>query len=138
MAAWSPRTAGYWPSFWCRRIWSSSPAICPPSRTARMRTMPRGGSSKRHGQFGFPRAPRFAMRLHDPWALALLALVPLLWWLQRHLQRDAAVRFPSLTVVRAIPYAGARRWRWLLPALRGLGLLLLALALARPQKGKAE
>ena len=78
------------------------------------------------------------MRLHDPWALALLALVPLLWWLQRRLQRDAAVRFPSLTVVRAIPYAGARRWRWLLPVLRGLGLLLLALALARPQKGKAE
>ena len=31
-----------------------------------------------------------------------------------------------------------RRRRWLLSALRGLGLLLLIIALARPQKGKAE
>ncbi|MFI5396248.1 MAG: VWA domain-containing protein [Candidatus Binatia bacterium] len=78
------------------------------------------------------------MRLHDPWALALIVIVPLLFWLQRRMQRDAAVRFPTLSVVRAIPHAGVRRWRWLLQALRGLVLVLLIATLARPQKGKAE
>lgn len=78
------------------------------------------------------------MRLHDPWALALIVLVPLLFWLQRRLRRDAAIRFPTLSVVRAIPHTGVRRWRWLLHALRGLALVLLVVALARPQKGKAE
>jgi Ca-activated chloride channel family protein len=78
------------------------------------------------------------MRLHDPWALALVLVIPLLFWLERRRRHTAAVRYPTLAVLRAIPYAGARRWRWLLPALRGLALLLLILALARPQLGKAE
>ena len=78
------------------------------------------------------------MRLHDPWALALLMVVPLLFWWQRHLRREAAVRFPTLTLVRDIPDTGVRRWRWLLHAMRALALALLVLALARPQKGKAE
>jgi Ca-activated chloride channel family protein len=78
------------------------------------------------------------MRLHDPWALALLVVVPVLLWLQRRQPREAAVRFPSLGLVRAIPYAGARRWRWVLHALRGVAIVLLIAALARPQLGKAE
>jgi len=78
------------------------------------------------------------VRLHDPWALGLLVLLPLLLWLQRRLRREATVHVPTLSLVRDIPYAGVRRWRWLLPALRALALVLLVLALARPQKGKAE
>ncbi len=78
------------------------------------------------------------MRLHDPWALALCLLLPLLFWGQRRARRNAAVRYPSLGLIRAIPYAGARRWRWVLHALRGVALLLLIVALARPQLGKAE
>jgi Ca-activated chloride channel homolog len=78
------------------------------------------------------------MRLHDPWALLLVGVLPLLYWLLRRTRREAAVRYPSLGLVRAIPYAGARRWRWVLPMLRGGALLLLVVALARPQKGKAE
>jgi len=78
------------------------------------------------------------MRLHDPWALALLLLVPLLVWLQRRGHRESAVRYPTLALVRAIPTAGARRWRWVLHALRALAVLLLVLALTRPQLGKAE
>ncbi len=78
------------------------------------------------------------MRLHDPWALALVLVVPLLFWLERRVRTTAAVRYPSLGVLRAIPYTGARRWRWILHALRGGALLLLAVALARPQLGKAE
>jgi Ca-activated chloride channel homolog len=78
------------------------------------------------------------MRLHDPWALALILIVPLLVWLHRRTRREAAVRFPSLGLIRGIPYAGARRWRWVLHALRAMALGLLILALARPQRGKAE
>ena len=78
------------------------------------------------------------MRLHDPWVLALLAVVPLLFWLEQRTRRAAAMRYPTLGVLRAIPYVGARRWRWLLYALRGVTLLLLVIALARPQLGKAE
>jgi Ca-activated chloride channel family protein len=78
------------------------------------------------------------MRLHDPWALALLLALPLLLWLQRRSRRDAAVRVPTLSLIRTLPHSGWRRWRWILPALRGLTLLLLIAALARPQRGKAE
>jgi Ca-activated chloride channel family protein len=78
------------------------------------------------------------MRLHDPWALGLLVVLPLLFWLQRQRPREAALRFPTLGLVRAIPYAGARRWRWVLHALRGVAIVLLIGALTRPQLGKAE
>src|SRR5260370_42147518 len=77
------------------------------------------------------------MRLHDPWALGLVVLVPLLLWVQRRTRRDAALRYPSLGLLRAIPYAGVRRWRWLLHALGAGSPLLLVVALARPQKSKA-
>jgi len=78
------------------------------------------------------------MRLHDPWLLALLLVVPLLFWLEQRTRRVAAVRYPTLGVLRVIPYTGVRRWRWILHALRALTLLLLVVALARPQLGKAE
>lgn len=78
------------------------------------------------------------MRLHDPWALLLVVVVALLFWVQRRTRREAAVRYPSLGAIRAIPYAGARRWRSVLPVLRALALLLLVVALARPQRGRAE
>jgi len=78
------------------------------------------------------------MRLHDPWMLGLLVLLPVLFWLQRRRPREAALRFPTLGLVRAIPYAGARRWRWVLHALRAAVIVLLIVALTRPQLGKAE
>ena len=78
------------------------------------------------------------MRLHDPWALALVLLLPLLFRMRQRARRDATLRYPTLAVIRAIPYTGVRRWRWLLQALRAMALLLLIVALARPQRGKAE
>jgi len=78
------------------------------------------------------------MRLHDPWALALVLLLPLLFRVGQRARRDATLCYPTLAVIRAIPYAGVRRWRWLLHALRALALLLLIVALARPQRGRAE
>lgn len=78
------------------------------------------------------------MRLHDPWVLALLVLLPLLVWLERRLRRDATVRFPSVGILRRLAAAGRKRWRWVVPALRLAALALTILALARPQFGRAE
>jgi Ca-activated chloride channel family protein len=78
------------------------------------------------------------VRLHDPWVLALLALLPVLVWLERRLRRDAAVRFPTVGVLRNVAAGGRARWRWVVPALRLAALGLTVIALARPQFGRAE
>lgn len=76
------------------------------------------------------------MQLHDPWALLLLLLLPVLargWW------RSAppTVPYPMLEAVRAVGPGRRARWRWLLPALRVAALALLVIGLARPQVGRA-
>lgn len=78
------------------------------------------------------------MRLHDPWALLLLVVLPLLWWWQSRRARPASVRFASLGLLQGIAHRGARRWLWLPWALRAAVLVLLAVAMSRPQLGKAE
>lgn len=78
------------------------------------------------------------MRLHDPWALVLLILIPLLFVWRWRAGYGAAVRYPSLSLLRGLPTGGRQRWRWVVPVVRGLVLVLLSLALARPQLGKAE
>jgi Ca-activated chloride channel family protein len=74
--------------------------------------------------------------LHDPWILLLLALVPLLMRARRR-QLPPALRYPVLDALRAVGAGRRVRWRWILPALRAVGLVLLVVALARPQLGKA-
>jgi len=76
------------------------------------------------------------VRLANPWFLVLLLLLPLLLGGRR--RREAAVRYPSLTVLRAIAPSGAGGRRALLGVLRALALILLIVALARPQLGSAE
>jgi len=75
--------------------------------------------------------------LHDPWALLLLLAVP---WLARGRRRAAppTLPYPVLGALRAVGPGRRAHWRWLLPALRALALVLLVLALARPQLGKAD
>jgi Ca-activated chloride channel family protein len=73
---------------------------------------------------------------HDPWALLLLALLPLLLHRRRR-QAAPTVAYPVLEALRAVGPGRRARWRWLLPALRLLALGLLVVALARPQLGKA-
>ncbi len=77
------------------------------------------------------------MRLHDPWMLALLALIPLWLWLRGRRSRSATLRFPTLDVIRRVP-AGLRRWHWVPFATRVVAVGLVIVALARPQFGKAE
>jgi Ca-activated chloride channel homolog len=74
--------------------------------------------------------------LRDPWWLLLLLLLPLLMRVRRR-QSPPALRYPVLEAVRAVGPGRRVRWRWLLPALRAVGVVLLVVALARPQLGKA-
>src|ERR1700735_5251292 len=76
------------------------------------------------------------MSLSWPWALLALLVIPLVsavWWLARRRRRQAAVRVPSLALVRAaVP--GRSRWRRRIPAaLLTLGLACLPVGAARPQ-----
>lgn len=75
------------------------------------------------------------MRFADPWLLTLLLALP---WLHRALaRRDRPERlgFPVAEGLAGLPAGGAARARRALPWLRTLCLVLLVLALARPQWG---
>ena len=78
------------------------------------------------------------MRLASPWFLLLLPLLPLLVRYALRAERRAALRYPTLSVLRAVAPAGAGRRHLVLPALRALALGLIVVALARPQLGAAE
>jgi Ca-activated chloride channel family protein len=78
------------------------------------------------------------VRLADPWWLLVLAGLVLLLPRSRRAVRAAAVRYPSLDVMRAVAPGGAGRRRLLLGMLRAAMLGLVGLALARPQLGTAE
>jgi Ca-activated chloride channel family protein len=76
---------------------------------------------------------RFA---HPQWLL-LLSLVPLLWGIGYRRRRKATLQYSDLTLVEGIPPSTRLRLRSLLPAVRTLVLILLILAIARPQTGRA-
>ena len=77
------------------------------------------------------------MQLGSPWLLVLAALLPLVWPWRRRAARTAALRFPTLAGLRALAPAGAARRRMVLAVMRLLVLVLLVVALARPQAGTA-
>jgi Ca-activated chloride channel family protein len=68
------------------------------------------------------------------WPIAWWLLVPAAWWLWRRCRRPApALEFSALDLVAADAVSWRTRWAWLPDALRALAVLLLILALARPQ-----
>lgn len=77
------------------------------------------------------------MRLASPWFLLLLALLPLALPWTRRAARRTTLRYPSLTVLQSIAPHGAGRRRAVLGLLRAAVLVLVVLALARPQLGSA-
>jgi len=72
------------------------------------------------------------------WVLALLLLVPLLWWRVYLRRRPTAVRFSSTESLQRLGGTWRVRLRWLLPVLRTAALVLLIVALARPRKGNEQ
>lgn len=77
------------------------------------------------------------LRFAAPWLLlALPAAVAAAWWLGRRRRRsDARLRLPQATLRARIAVSPWARLDALVPWLRGAALLLLVLALARPQSG---
>jgi Ca-activated chloride channel family protein len=77
------------------------------------------------------------MRWFAPWFFALLPLLGGLFWLRRRkgIDRPASV---GLSTVGWLPARGKDRTRLVLNLLYGLALLLVTLALARPQRGLRE
>ncbi len=80
------------------------------------------------------------LQFAHPWFLVLLAVVPLMVY--RHLRSSrrpgATLRYSNVETVRAVRRARAEWARHLLFGLRTLVVLLLILALARPQSGRTE
>jgi len=77
------------------------------------------------------------VRLHDPWLLALLVLVP---WVLRSLWRRprASVTFPVTAAVAHVGPGRRARWRRLPDLLRALAFVLLVVAISRPQLGRSQ
>ena len=76
------------------------------------------------------------MRFAEPWAFALLAIIPAyLWfaWPRRRRAPPAALGLPALRLLESAPPSRRERALWWPVALRALGLLALVIALARPR-----
>lgn len=73
-----------------------------------------------------------------PWILLLLLAIPGLVYLRYARRRRPTLRFSDSSPLAQLPVSWAVRAQPLLPALYGLGLALLVVALARPQKGLEE
>ena len=78
------------------------------------------------------------MNFAYPWLLLLALLIPGLVWLRYAQQRRPKLNFSDGELLAQLPRSWAVRLQPLLPALFGLGLLCLIVALARPQKGLEE
>lgn len=69
---------------------------------------------------------------HNPQAFWLLALIPVYLWIARRRQTTGSVRYPTIRNLKRLPRSLRQRMRWLLPASRTAGLILLIVVLARP------
>src|ERR1051325_913418 len=95
-------------------------------------TVRRASSSNRHGSKWRP-----LVRLHNPFVLLLLLLVPLLMrWLRN--PNRATLRYPLVASLRSVGNGRRYHYQWVRPALWIVSISLLVVALARPQMGKAS
>jgi len=78
------------------------------------------------------------MRFASPWWLVLVPLVVGHLWLRYRPGVTPAVLYSSLDNLRSLPRTLAQRVKRLLPLLEGAALLLLVVAMARPQAGRED
>ncbi len=78
------------------------------------------------------------MMLRYPWLLLLCLLIPLLLHLRYARRRRSALRFSQGNALAGLPRGWGVRLQPLLPVLYGVGLLMLIVALCRPQAGLGE
>jgi Ca-activated chloride channel homolog len=79
------------------------------------------------------------MQLRNPlFLLLIVAWVPMLWLYIRREKKRPAVRYSDLSLLKSLPKSRISALRHIPVALRLLGIGLLAIALARPQKGTSE
>ncbi|MBR6461748.1 VWA domain-containing protein [bacterium] len=78
------------------------------------------------------------MILHDPYWLLLLLLIPVILWDALKLTGKAGVRYSDISLLKRIKPTLAVRLRPFIVLLRVAAVALLAIALARPQKGKED
>ncbi len=72
------------------------------------------------------------------WFLLLLLLVPLIVWQLFRKRRDGAIQYSSVATAADLPRTWRERFRWLPPALGVLAIILMIMALARPQEGRKQ
>jgi len=75
------------------------------------------------------------LRFASPWFFLLLLLVPLIVWYRRRRHRPPAMASSALFPAASVPASAALRLRSMVPALKYLVLVLMIVALARPQWG---
>lgn len=76
--------------------------------------------------------------LRHPWLLALLALIPLIWWNYLNPRRRPAIRFAGLSRLKSGQFSWNRRSRLILPMIRSLAVALIVLSIARPEKADEQ
>ena len=76
------------------------------------------------------------MRFESPWALLVLLVIPVVVYFHFRRRRRAGVKFSSTDNAGKAGVSLRQRLISLAPALRIIALVLIALALARPQEGK--
>lgn len=78
------------------------------------------------------------LRLYYPWFLTAIPLVALIWWSWFDHKRRAVIRYSSLEGLEPGTKTLRIRLRHLIPILRTLAMLLLILAVSRPQRADEQ
>lgn len=71
----------------------------------------------------------------NPLFLLLILLIPVIFYFKYRRQQKTSIHFPTVAYLRSLPVSWRSILRPILPFLRGLSLILLIIALARPQWG---